>query len=711
MSENTGVKARITLEDNMSATMAKIAKELSKMSDGMEAMANMGAGFDDMAKLGGLDDSLAQAGEAMERLVTGFDTATKSLGGAIDEANMMGYAFDRAGKEGIDAAQTVKALGQATQEAAQEAGFLASIWQGIKGILPMLGIAGIMQAGRMVAGAVNESLAELAEKTMAEVQLATVMNNQGNSAEDFGGIIQRAQELSVSTTYDDAAMIAGAAELSTYLADPKAVEKAMGTLTNYAAGMAGVEVDARQMTDLATQMGKAFDGTFDGLQKKGFVLTDAQKEAMELGDDMERVAIITEVINQSWDGLAEAMAATPQGRMQQLANAAGDIKEAMGNRLVGNVMLLTETLTNLATSQGAQWLTSGFVTAINGVMFVISMLVTAVTWIGDAFAMLYNVAAPMFWGLGIILAAIVVPALWAAATAEGGLITKTWALVAAKTAEAGAWISAAIAANMGLILIVGGIALVLTAVTLMGATFEDILGFIGGLVATLGATIWNAIAQVWNTVISFTEFLINVFQHPIESINKLFVSLFDNILAVVQDIAKLIDMVFKTDLAGNVADFRQSLKDSLEVMPDGYKVLQKMEALDLDDAYAAGDNMGRGLANTIEETLDGIFGLTGAGNNALDMFGVGMGDEIESIGTVDEVGRINDDVNIAEEDIRLLRDVAEAQFVQNFVTLRTGITMNGTTIRETADADSIMDKINSRLEMDTAATAKGVYKK
>ena len=710
MSENMGVKAKITLEDNMSATMAKIGRELGKLTNGMDALANMGTAFDAIADFGGVNDIIAKTGAEIEQLVLGFDNAAKSLSEASDEANMMAYAFDTAGKEGIDAAQTVKALGQATQEAAQEAGFLASIWQGIKGILPMLGIAGIMQAGRMVAGAVNESLSALATQTMAEVQLATVMNNQGNSAEDFGGVIQRAQELSVTTTYGDEALIAGAAELSTYLADPKAVEEAMGTLTNYAAGMAGVEIDARQMTDLATQMGKAFDGTFDGLQKKGFVLTDAQKEALELGDDMERVAVITEVINQSWDGLAEAMAATPQGRMQQLANAAGDIKEAMGNRLVGNVMLLMETLTNLATSQGAQWLTSGFVTAINGVMFVLSILIQGLTWLGDAFATLYNFAAPMFWGLGIILTAIVVPALWAAATAEGGLITKTWALVAAKTAEAGAWISAAIAANMGLLLIVGAIAAVLTAATLMGATFEDILGFIGGLVATLGATIWNAIAQVWNTVIGFTEFLINVFHHPIESINKLFVSLFDNILGVVQDIAKLIDMVFKTDLAGNVADFRQSLKDSLEVMPDGYKVLQKMEAIDLDDAYSAGDNMGRGLANTIEDTLDGIFGLTGAGNNALDMFG-GMGDKIESIGTVDEVGRINDDVNIAEEDIRLLRDVAEAQFVQNFVTLRTGITMNGTTIRETADADSIMDKINSRLEMDTAATAKGVYKK
>lgn len=52
----------------------------------------------------------------------------------------------------------------------------------------------------------------------------------------------------------------------------------MGTLANYAAGMGGPSVDQSQMVEYATQPNLGIDGTYDGLKKKGFELSEAQLE-------------------------------------------------------------------------------------------------------------------------------------------------------------------------------------------------------------------------------------------------------------------------------------------------------------------------------------------------------------------------------------------------------------------------------------------------
>lgn len=135
----------------------------------------------------------------------------------------------------------------------------------------------------------------------AEVQLATVMKNQGSGVTDFEAIKNRASDIQGSTMYGDEAMISGAAELSTYISDTEAISHMMGTLANYAAGMSGgSEVGVEAMTEYATQLGKALDGTYDGLKKKGFELTEEQQKIIENGTDMQKALVLDEVIKIDW---------------------------------------------------------------------------------------------------------------------------------------------------------------------------------------------------------------------------------------------------------------------------------------------------------------------------------------------------------------------------------------------------------------------------
>ena len=82
--------------------------------------------------------------------------------------------------------------------------------------------------------------------------------------------------------------------------------------------------------------------------------------------------------------------------------------------------------------------------------------------------------------------------------------------------------------------------------------------------------------------------------------------------------------------------------------------------------------------------------------------------KVGKVGKVGEVGKIKDDVNIADEDLKLMRDVAEMHYVQNFVTLTPTVAMNAQ-ISEKVDVDKVVRKIETKLEDEFAMAAEGVY--
>lgn len=85
----------------------------------------------------------------------------------------------------------------------------------------------------------------------------------------------------------------------------------------------------------------------------------------------------------------------------------------------------------------------------------------------------------------------------------------------------------------------------------------------------------------------------------------------------------------------------------------------------------------------------------------------GTGD-IGNVDRVGSVGSIDEDVNIAEEDLKFLRDVAEMRYVQNFVTLTPTVAVDAK-ISEKVDVDEVVSRIESRLETEFEAAAEGVY--
>lgn len=88
--------------------------------------------------------------------------------------------------------------------------------------------------------------------------------------------------------------------------------------------------------------------------------------------------------------------------------------------------------------------------------------------------------------------------------------------------------------------------------------------------------------------------------------------------------------------------------------------------------------------------------------------GAGSGMDIGNVDSVGSVGSIDSDINIAEEDLKFLRDVAEMRYVQNFVTLTPTVAVDAK-ISEKVDVDEVVRKIETKLEDEFAAAAEGVY--
>ena len=480
-----------------------------------------------------------------------------------------------------------------------------------------------------VKGQIQKALEEFSNQYNAEVQLGVVMKNAGMDQKAFDAIRDRASKLESKTTFGGDTFVAGAAELGTYLKDPEALSAAMGTLANYAAGMGGPSVDQSQMVEYATQLGKALDGTYDGLKKKGFELSEAQQKIIETGTDMEKVAVINDVINQSWKGLAESYANTPTGKIEQFKNKIGQLYEAAGQKLVGGVMRLLTAVTNLLDTLQNTGALDGVCVVLNVIMGLLGYAATAVSWI----------------------------------------------------------------------------ALLISAAMDAGVTIEDVVGFVGGLLGGLYAFGYNLIADIWNFIATFAEFFANVFVDPIGSIERLFLGLADSVLGVLETIANAIDAVFGSSLSDAVGNWRSGLQAKIEASYGENAVrYDRMEKIDTASTAAAWSTGAKGIANNLSQITGKLDSLTSSWDVSRSTGTINGGD-LDSVGSV---GKIDSDVNIADEDLKFLRDVAEMRYVQNFVTLTPTVAMDAQ-ISERVDLDDVVSAIERKLEGEFIAAAEGVY--
>jgi hypothetical protein len=187
---------------------------------------------------------------------------------------------------------------------------------------------GLMGKASQFAGAFDKQM-------QSEMLLATTIANTGGTYEDFEKMTALSKSMGEKTTIGDEVFNAGLAEIRTYISDAEALTELVPSMADFAIGMnqGGASVGYEQMTSYMAALGKALQGQYDGLSKKGFKVSDAQKEILQNGTDMEKVNVIAGITKEIWGGLAENVAKTPTGKVQQFQNDIGDLYEIIGGRL------------------------------------------------------------------------------------------------------------------------------------------------------------------------------------------------------------------------------------------------------------------------------------------------------------------------------------------------------------------------------------------
>lgn len=304
-------------------------------------------------------------------------------------------------------------------------------------------------------------------------------------------------------------------------------------------------------------------------------------------------------------------------------------------------------------------------------------------------------------------------------------------VLAAMAVIAGVQMAAAwIAATWPILLVIAAIALVIYILQECGVSFSQIVGGMAGGVTWLVALIWNSILAV----IGFFKGLWAAMGAIVDNIGILFYNLFKVYLpqlalegakmivrrfSVVLDVlGKLVELLGGTgfssksildkldEKSSEIGDRAKEYKDVGQAYLDAYHSTGAFEDGWSSKAFNSGYEWGAGVVNTL---TDGIGDFTGGltdfmeGNTALYDSATGAGVNVAG-GNLDSVGSIKNDVNINDEDIQLLRDMAARDYLLNLQQITPVAHISFGDVRETADVNKIMDVIEDMVEEQMATS-------
>ncbi len=573
----------------------------------------------------------------------------------------------------------------------------------------------------------------------------------------FDRITEKASEIQGRGIYGDEAMIAAAAEFSTYFTDTGAIEMMMDTLANYAMGMTGGgEIDSAGMVEYATNLGKIMSGSYDAMTKKGFEFSDAQKAIIEgeatreqivaslgeeyvgMSSDMQAAAAITQVIDEAWAGLYESMSNTPEGRIIQLNNAWGDMKEIVGGQLYPFVLLFVDVIENnwgtieavvQAITTGLEYMLGILSWLLEGAMNFAQVVIDNWSWIGP---IIYGIVGALLLYNAItgISTAITAAKAFAEKVHAASLAMSTGATFAATAAQYG--FNAALLAcplTWIIILIIALIALfyaAVAAVNKFAGTSVSATGIICGAVAVAGAFILNTVIGIINGIlqaarafaepfISIVEWILNVANGGFDSFGGAVANLIGNIiswfLSLGMVVTRIIDAIFGTDWTSGLSSLQDTVlawgknENAITLDRRAPMIDYRIGYEDAWDAgYSFGERIDESISNFDPSSLFGTTDIPSAEDYAGALSAGGLGGNVDDI--AGNTGVMADAMDITGEELKYLRDIAEQEAVNRFTTAEINIEQtNHNTIKNGMDLDGIMsgmtDMVNEAIDIST----------
>lgn len=412
----------------------------------------------------------------------------------------------------------------------------------------------------------------------------------------------------------------------------------------------------------------------------------ARGELKQMGADGE---LTTDVVIQAFENQRDVINST----FENIPRTWGDVTTKLGNSWTNFMQHLvredgTGVLNPLINQfyAFAEWLDTP-----QGMSFLLT-IATVIEWITNGLVFMGNVVgtvASLFienWELMSMML------LGVSAVLAGVLIPKLWAMVPPLIAQASAWI----VMNYPILMVIGSVILFMTILHSMGVTTEQIIGTVTGIFFGLYAFLYNLVADIWNLFAVFGEFLGNFCNDPLAATVRLFIGFADTVLGILESIANAMDALFGSSMADTLAGWRSNMQSwADDTFGEQAVTIERMEKLDVADNFNKGYDFGVDLSNGATQIFED---LTTSMNS--------MGFEG---GHIDSVGSIEDTVDVSNEDLEIMRELAEMESIQNFVTLTPKVNIKTGPVSKDVDIDEIVRRIEKSIEEEMEASTKEVY--
>lgn len=425
----------------------------------------------------------------------------------------------------------------------------------------------------------------------------------------------------------------------------------------------------------------------------------------------------------------------------------GQMWQSMQNTALIAFQPVLQRLNDLANSEAFQTFIQGAIEAMATLANIILNIFELVGTVGGFIADNWSVISPIIYG---VIAALAVYAAYlgivkgieiasAAATAihsvamsakigvMAALTGQTMAATAAQMGYNGAlyacpvvWIIVLIIALIAVIMAVCSAIAKMTGVANSG--FGVIMGCIftvGALFKNLGLTVVNIALGIGNAIAALASNMMTAFHNAICSIQSWFYNLLSTALSVIEGICVALnklpfvefdysgissaadDYAAKaSEAAGNKEDY-QSISDAFN---EGFTTFDAFQDGWASDAFNAGAAWGDGIADKVSNfSLSDVFGqtdipnvgdYTSGFNDAIANSGVG-----DSIGNIDDnTGKIKDSLDVTEEDLKYLRDIAEQESINRFTTAEVTINQtNNNNVSSDTDLDGFITALDDAM--------------
>jgi len=433
----------------------------------------------------------------------------------------------------------------------------------------------------------------------------------------------------------DEVTVAGMAGLAAFTKQKTSIEALTPAMNNLAVKMYGYNATAESMDMISKSLGKAMLGDVGALSRMGIKIDDNTKKWLMTLKEEERAIELSKLIKNVTGDMNEEMAKTPFGKMTQANNRLSDSYEKLGAILLPLKVQMTEMWSEIITK------------IIDNFDTVVPLVLAALSVITVGFLTLKAEA---------IQSAIATATEWAIAL---------WPLTLA-------------------IAIIAGVS---AALNKMGISFseqaENILISFNWIITGL-KNIVIALENTW----TFAENVVKNFSNiAMIALGNFFKWVFDKLKGV----AKLIDLVFKTNLSNAISDFTNKIDTVNNAIANEIKKNSKQyKAFEKNDLYTNQDK-----ASAQMKALKG--GLM-SGRDLLGKTGNGSSLALDGLTTSTAGGKAlktkqQGEIEINGEDLQLLHDMATRDYMINYShqQLTPQVTFPNMIIHETADVDSVVE--------------------